>query len=106
VQSLQTERWAGKCRSRRRKGGVGLVVLVSQYKKRKRTPGLEGPGVNEVSFRSRPHHRVYRTLGVDARATGPRWRVDSMVSHYICALQIKFSLQYLYQSIFGSPIPL
>jgi hypothetical protein len=34
--------------------------------------------VNEVSFRARPHHRVHRTLGVDARATGPRWRVDSI----------------------------
>jgi hypothetical protein len=34
--------------------------------------------VNEVSFRARLHHRVHRTLGVDARATGPRWRVDSI----------------------------
>jgi hypothetical protein len=34
--------------------------------------------VNEVSFCARPHHRVHRTLGVDARATGPRWRVDSI----------------------------
>jgi hypothetical protein len=34
--------------------------------------------MNEVSFRTRPHHRVHRTLGVDARATGPRWRVDSI----------------------------
>jgi hypothetical protein len=46
--------------------------------RRRRIPGLEGPGVNEVSFRARPHHRVHRTLGVDARATGPRWRVDSI----------------------------
>jgi hypothetical protein len=31
---------------------------------------VQGPGVNEVSFRARPHHGVHRTLGVDARATG------------------------------------
>jgi hypothetical protein len=34
--------------------------------------------VNEVSFRVRPHHNVHSTLGVDAGATGPRWRVDSI----------------------------
>jgi hypothetical protein len=39
---------------------------------------IGGPGVNEASFRARPHHRVHNTLGVDTRATGPRWRVDSM----------------------------
>jgi hypothetical protein len=25
----------------------------------------EGPSVNEVSFRARPHHNVHNTLGVD-----------------------------------------
>jgi hypothetical protein len=30
-----------------------------------------GPGVNEVSFRARPHHNVHNTLGVDIGATGP-----------------------------------
>jgi hypothetical protein len=34
--------------------------------------------VNEVSFRARPHHSMHRTLGVDAGATGPLSRVDSM----------------------------
>jgi hypothetical protein len=34
--------------------------------------------VNEVSFRTRPHHNVHSTLGVDSGATGPRWRVDSI----------------------------
>jgi hypothetical protein len=34
--------------------------------------------VNEVSFRARPYHNVYSTLGVDAGATGPRSRVDSI----------------------------
>jgi hypothetical protein len=34
--------------------------------------------VNEVSFRVRPHHNVYNTLGVDIGATGLRWRVDSI----------------------------
>jgi hypothetical protein len=34
--------------------------------------------VNEVSFRARPHHNMHSTLGVDAGATGPRWRVDSI----------------------------
>jgi hypothetical protein len=38
----------------------------------------EGPGMNEVSFRARPHHSVHSTLGVDTGATGPRWRVDSI----------------------------
>jgi hypothetical protein len=28
-----------------------------------------GPGVNEVSFRARPHHSLHSTLGVDIRAT-------------------------------------
>jgi hypothetical protein len=36
------------------------------------------PGVNEVSFRARPHHNVHSTLGVDTGAIGPRWRVDSI----------------------------
>jgi hypothetical protein len=26
---------------------------------------VQGPGVNEVSFRTRPHHNVHHTLGVD-----------------------------------------
>jgi hypothetical protein len=34
--------------------------------------------VNEVSFCTRPHHNVHNTLGVDAGATSPRWRVDSI----------------------------
>jgi hypothetical protein len=34
--------------------------------------------VNEVSVCTRPHHSVYRTLGVDVGAIGPRWRVDSI----------------------------
>jgi hypothetical protein len=34
--------------------------------------------MNEVSFRTRPHHNVHNTLGVDTGTTGPRWRVDSM----------------------------
>jgi hypothetical protein len=29
------------------------------------------PGVNEVSFRARPHHNVHRILGVDMGATDP-----------------------------------
>jgi hypothetical protein len=43
-------------------------------RRRRRTPGpknsgSKGPGVNEVSFRARPHHKVHRTLEVDAGAT-------------------------------------
>jgi hypothetical protein len=34
--------------------------------------------MNEVSFHARPHHNVHSTLGVDTRAIGPRWRVDSI----------------------------
>jgi hypothetical protein len=34
--------------------------------------------VNEVSFHARPHRSVHSTLGVDTRANGPRWRVDSI----------------------------
>jgi hypothetical protein len=33
--------------------------------------GQRGPGVNEVSFRARPHHNAHSTLGVDTGATGP-----------------------------------
>jgi hypothetical protein len=29
------------------------------------------PGVNEASFRARPHHNVHRTLGIDIGAIGP-----------------------------------
>jgi chloramphenicol 3-O-phosphotransferase len=29
------------------------------------------PGVNEVSFRARPHHSMHYTLGVDIGATSP-----------------------------------
>jgi hypothetical protein len=32
---------------------------------------VQGLGMNEVSFRARPHHSVHCTLGVDARAIGP-----------------------------------
>jgi hypothetical protein len=32
---------------------------------------VEGPGVNEVSFRARPHHSVHHTLGVDTGAIDP-----------------------------------
>jgi hypothetical protein len=49
-----------------------LVALLMQFVRRRRTPGLLGPGVNEVSFRARPHHSVHNTLGVDTGATGPR----------------------------------
>jgi hypothetical protein len=34
---------------------------------------LVGPCVNEV-----PHRNVHNTVGVDTRATCPRWRVDFM----------------------------
>jgi hypothetical protein len=47
-------------------------------KKKKNSRSKRGPGVNEVSFRARPHHNVHSTLGVDTGATGPRWRVDSI----------------------------
>jgi hypothetical protein len=48
-------------------------VVPNPHRRRRRTPGPErGPGVNEVSFRARPHHNVHITLGVDAGATGPR----------------------------------
>jgi hypothetical protein len=53
-------------------------IKKKKKKKKKNNSGSKGPGVNEVSFRARPHHNVHRTLGVDARATGPRWRVDSI----------------------------
>jgi hypothetical protein len=49
-------------------------------------------GVNEVSFRARSHHNVHNTLGVDTRATGPRWRVDSVV--WIQQLNGLYPLQY------------
>jgi hypothetical protein len=39
--------------------------------------------VNEVSFRIGPHRNVYSTLGVDTRATGPRWRVDEQAIVYL-----------------------
>jgi hypothetical protein len=54
-------------------------------RRRRRTPGLEGPGVNEVSFRTRPHHRVHRTLGVDTRAvhhTSPSHNTPPTTRHY------------------------
>jgi hypothetical protein len=34
------------------------------------------PNVNEVSFRAWPHRNAHNTLGVDAGATSPRWRVE------------------------------
>jgi hypothetical protein len=41
-------------------------------RRRRTIPGPdEEPGVNEVSFRARPHYNVHRTLGVDAGATDP-----------------------------------
>jgi hypothetical protein len=49
-----------------------------RQKKKKKNSGSEGPGVIEVSVCARPHHSTHSTLGVDTRATNPRWRVDSM----------------------------
>jgi hypothetical protein len=49
-----------------------------EKKKKKKISTKVGPGVNEVSFHARPHRSVHSTLGVDTRANGPRWRVDSI----------------------------
>jgi hypothetical protein len=45
------------------------IVSTKRYQRRRRRtlgPG-RGPGMNEVSFRARPHHNVYSTLGVDPK---------------------------------------
>jgi hypothetical protein len=34
------------------------------YLKEEEELRVKGPGVNEVSFRARPHHNMHRTLGV------------------------------------------
>jgi hypothetical protein len=34
-------------------------------KKKKNSRSKGGPGVNEVSFRTRPHHNVHNTLEID-----------------------------------------
>ena len=52
------------------------IVFVSEEEEEEELR-VGWPGVNEVSFRARPHYNVQRTLGVDAGATGPLWRVDS-----------------------------
>jgi hypothetical protein len=48
---------------------VGLRPPYPQHvlkkKKKKKNSGPKGPGVNEMSFRARPHHNVHCTLGVD-----------------------------------------
>jgi hypothetical protein len=54
------------------------VKKKKKKKKKKNSGSRGGPGVNEVSFRARPHLNVHSTLGVDTGATGPRWRVDSI----------------------------
>jgi hypothetical protein len=48
-------------------------VALDSKKKNKNSRSRGGPDVNEVSFRTRPHHNVHSTLGVDTRATGPRY---------------------------------
>jgi hypothetical protein len=54
------------------------MLLEINQKKKKRNFGTFGPGMNEVSFCAGPHRNVHNILGVDTRATNPRWRVDSM----------------------------
>ena len=44
---------------------VSGAFYVHRWKKRKNSGSRGGPGVNEVSFRTRPHHNVHSTLGVD-----------------------------------------
>jgi hypothetical protein len=47
-------------------GIKGVVVEDHEEERRRRTPSSErGSGMNEVSFRARPHHNVHSTLGVD-----------------------------------------
>jgi hypothetical protein len=63
--------------------GLASTKSNDQKKKKKRNSRTIGPGVNEVSFRARPHRSVHSTLGVGTLgvgigATDPRWRVDSM----------------------------
>jgi hypothetical protein len=55
---------------------TNIVLKMAQptsleVQKKKKKFGPQGPGVNEVSFRSRPHHNMHCTLGVDIGATGP-----------------------------------
>jgi hypothetical protein len=57
---------------------IGKNENTLYKRRRRRTMGPKGPDVNEVSFCARPHHNVHSTLGVDTRAIGPRWRVDSI----------------------------
>jgi hypothetical protein len=43
-----------------------ILQAESVSKKKKKNFGSRGgPSVNEVSFRARPHHIVYSTMGVD-----------------------------------------
>jgi hypothetical protein len=50
---------------------VSWRILVFKLKEEEEELRALGPGVNEVSFRARPHLSVHRTLGVDTGATGP-----------------------------------
>jgi hypothetical protein len=46
-------------------------IHIRRRRRRTLGPTVQGPGVNEVSFRTRPHHNVHHTLGVDTGATSP-----------------------------------
>jgi hypothetical protein len=48
-----------------------ILIVNPEGQKKKKNSGSTEPGVNEVSFRARPHHNVHGTLGVDTGATGP-----------------------------------
>jgi hypothetical protein len=38
---------------------IVVIALVMAATRRRRTPGPEGPNMNEVSFRTRPHHNMH-----------------------------------------------
>jgi hypothetical protein len=42
-----------------------LITLIVDWCEKKEELRVQGPGVNEVSFRARPHHNVHRTLGCE-----------------------------------------
>jgi hypothetical protein len=43
---------------------VPALILVKNVEEEEELRALR-PGMNEASFRTRPHHNVHRTMGVD-----------------------------------------
>jgi hypothetical protein len=67
---IDLEEISKRCKSSERVFNICEFWSEKLQKEEEEELRVKRPGVNEVSFRARPHHNVHRTLGVNTGATG------------------------------------